>query len=162
MNNNHKGFTLVELMIVVAIIGILAIVAVPAYEKHTRKVNRSAAKDALVSFSIAMEKVMLEKQDYRLANGGDSPAAKNNEPPVPALFPSEAPLDAPTKHYNLTFTATTSDTFTVRATPKGGSPMNGDGFLELDSTGRKAWDRNNNSQVEVPDELCWKVINNKC
>ena len=55
MKNVQKGFTLIELMIVVAIIGILAAVAIPAYSNYTKKAKFTEVTQATQAVKIAVE-----------------------------------------------------------------------------------------------------------
>ncbi|OGS93263.1 MAG: pilus assembly protein [Gallionellales bacterium GWA2_59_43] len=55
MKNVQKGFTLIELMIVVAIIGILAAVAIPAYSNYTKKAKFTEVTQATQAIKIAIE-----------------------------------------------------------------------------------------------------------
>lgn len=59
----QKGFTLIELMIVVAIIGILASIALPAYQNYIAKSQVTAAYSELASIKTAIEQAILEGED---------------------------------------------------------------------------------------------------
>ncbi|MFV8784180.1 type IV pilin protein [Microbulbifer sp. SA54] len=132
--SKNKGFTLIELMIVVAIVAILAAVAIPSYQNQVRSSNRADAQGALMSFAQAMERHFTENGSYEGAatGGGDTGA--------PAIFPTEAPLDGAAKHYDLAITQATASSYLLTATPKGSVQAN-DGSMTLSSSGQRLWDK---------------------
>ncbi|MCW8825645.1 MAG: prepilin-type N-terminal cleavage/methylation domain-containing protein [Gammaproteobacteria bacterium] len=138
----NAGFTLVELMIVVAIIGILSAVAYPSYVKNIEGSRANDAQGGLVSFANALEKRYARQNTFlgNAAGGADTGAPDAN------LFPSELPIDGDRKYYDLTIAAAGVNTFTLRATPK--NAQVGTGFLELDSTGARRWDRDDSGGVD--------------
>jgi type IV pilus assembly protein PilE len=143
---NTKGFTLIELMIAVAIVGILAGIAYPSYQDSVRASRRADAKGALLGFANAMERYFTENNTYAgAATGGDTG--------TPAIFSVTSPVDGGTAYYNLTISAATARTYTLQATPI--NSQVGDGMMVISHTGVRGWDRNNDGDVVDTNENTW-------
>lgn len=143
-----RGFTLLEVIVAVAIVAILAAIAYPSYQSSVRKSRRSDAEGALVGLSNAMERQFTVNSTYagNAAGGADTGA--------PTIYPPQSPIDGSTKYYGLTINAATASSYTLRATPIGGQV--GDGYLELDNTGARRWDKNNDGDTADTGETNWE------
>ena len=64
VKKNEKGFTLIELMIVIAIIGILAAIAIPQFSKYRQRSYNAAAADDLRNASTAQEAYYVDEDMY--------------------------------------------------------------------------------------------------
>ncbi|HEY6721273.1 MAG TPA: type IV pilin protein, partial [Burkholderiales bacterium] len=64
MEHQQRGFTLIELMIVVAVIAILAGIAYPSYTSYVRRGNRSAAEQLMLTISNREEQYLLDARQY--------------------------------------------------------------------------------------------------
>jgi type IV pilus assembly protein PilE len=122
---SSRGFTLIELMIAVAILAILAAIAFPAYQSQMRKANRAAAQGVMMDAANKQQLYLSSRREYAstLADLGVT-----------------TPTDV-ARWYTITVAAdnaATPPTFTVTGTPKDAQVA--DGVLTLDSIGTRKRD----------------------
>lgn len=121
----QRAFTLIELMITVAVIAILAAVAYPSYTQHLIKGSRSAAQSYLLELA--------QRQQLQLMT------ARRYESNVTSLMGGSTPPEVD-KYYTISVAVTAAPpTFTLTAAPKAGSRQAGDGDLTIDQTGQRLW-----------------------
>lgn len=104
MNTREKGFTLIELMIVIAIVGILAAIAIPKYQAHVRNADEKAMLVALQEQVAAMQRWKVKNKTYAGAMLDDGATALCNTTGVTFTYPKtgatlysmECTLDADT------------------------------------------------------------------
>lgn len=110
--NAAGGFTLIELMIAVVVVGILAAIAYPSYIEQVRKSRRADAKAALLTAAQTMERYYTENNSY-------AGAAAN--PSDGGIIPDHAPVDRPhaDRTYDISFSQRTATGFTIQATRTG-------------------------------------------
>ncbi len=139
--DSQRGFTLVEVMIVLVIVSIVTAFSYASYQHNIHKVRRTDAQTTLVSFSAAMERHYIAKGSYLDADDGNPADALGFLVPDAAVFESEAPLDGSVKYYDLRISALTATAYTLHAIPKGS--QSSDGKMKVGSTGERVWDNAN-------------------
>lgn len=132
LRTRSSGFTLIEVMIVVAIVAILAAIAYPAYTDQMRKTRRADAKAALMELSQGAERFYTQNGTYY---------------GYAAVMPyNESPRDSGSKFYDLRFNSN-DQSFILSAAPKNGQDDDPCGTLTINQIGAKDSDDTN--------ENCW-------
>lgn len=125
------GFTLIELMIVVAVVAILAAVAYPSYTKHVQEARRSAAQQMMLSAANQEAQYIVNVRQYT-----NSFTAMNFK--ADGWDCTTTATKCSNNYYDVSISVNNSATppsYTITATPKGSQAQ--DGSLTLDSTGAK-------------------------
>jgi len=145
MKRGQRGITLIELMIVVAVIGILTAIAVPTYRQYVVRSNRADAKTALLQTAAALERCYTNSTPYTY-NGTTCTTAGTG-----VVFP----ITTEAGTYVITHSgARAAQTYTLIATPQGGQAT-GDGecaVFQLTNTGAQTV----TGTASATPQRCWR------
>lgn len=132
LHKNTRGFTLIELMIVVAIAAILAAIAYPAYNDSVRKSRRADAISVLTEAQNHLERFYTENGRYDQDTGGTAYTLPTGM--------SSSPRNSSTTFYTIVANTTTDPNgqeFTLTATAQGDQTNDACGNLTLNHAGLK-------------------------
>lgn len=144
-SRRRRGFTLIELMVTLAIAGLLAGLALPTYRGHVRRVHRSEAIEALLALAAAQERHRLQHDRYAAAlDAGD------DEDPERLSLASRSAGG----HYRLALADADEFSFTATATAAGTQADDHDcRVLSIDASGAR---RASNAEGLATDARCWR------
>lgn len=135
-----QGFTLIELMIVVAVIGILSAIVYPSYTEYIRRGHRADARAGLLQAQQWLERAATATGQY----------------PTAALPAALTWASDTSKRYTIATTSATSTSYTLTATPKSPGPQASDkcGTYTLSNTGLRGANGKTSGQSGYDTE-CW-------
>jgi type IV pilus assembly protein PilE len=134
----QQGFTLMEVLVVVAIVGIIAAVALPKYQENVNTQKRVALQAFLIQVAQKLENYKVANNDYGAGNTAYGNALLN-----PAIYGKLTYPPTGATQYNLTISpagganAATSTAWEIDATPAGGAASNG--VVKLNDQGWRCW-----------------------
>jgi type IV pilus assembly protein PilE len=143
LSRKTAGFTLIELMIVVAVIGILAAIVYPSYQAYVRRANRSAVEQLMMKIASKEEQYLLDARAYTATLTG-TPSL--NLGTTEDTYTCTATQCTNTRYtVAVTFSAGPPPSYTITATAVGPQAVDTAKTLTLDNLGTKKYtDQSNN------------------
>lgn len=152
----QRGFTLIELMIVVVVIGVLASIGYPSYAEYVAKSRRAAMASSLLQGQQWMERFYTENFSYHQVRGSE---ATSSDLFPAALKQSPAPGEGGVQYsIAITVNAKNPEIFELRASRTGNMANDRCGDYIVDQYGRKflEYDKNKFSTLQQAMAYCWK------
>jgi type IV pilus assembly protein PilE len=134
----QQGFTLIELMITVAVIAILAAIALPQYNEYIQRSHRANARAALLQANQWMERAATARGTY----------------PVDAEIPAGI-LQVEGGRYAIATNSTTRATFTFTATPTAAQAADRCGAFLIDQAGTRTQGTTTLVATPLTSNECW-------
>ncbi|HEY8878147.1 MAG TPA: type IV pilin protein [Roseateles sp.] len=149
----HRGFTMIELMIVVAIVGILAAVAVPQYKDYVRRGSLPEAFSQLADYRVKMEQYYQDNRNYGTTSCADVTGGPS--------WSNFTPTSAPNFTYSCSLGSGTSagQNYTITATGRTGKASAGHVFT-IDQS--NAQTTTSFKGATVTGKSCWLVKGSEC
>jgi type IV pilus assembly protein PilE len=160
-SRSQPGFTIIELLAAVVIVGILVALALPSYRETVARSRRADARVALGGLAVAMERFYTGLTTAQVTTSGYALAVGASNAPLASVFASAVPIDGSAtspKFYNLLITDASTTAFTLQAVPTGRQAGDRCGTFTLTSTGVRALIINQSpiapTDARVAD--CWR------
>lgn len=145
--NSTRGFTLIEVMITVAIVGILAAIAYPSYQSYILRSHRSEGMALLSEAAARMERYYAQNSTYATATlsklGLTSTA-------------NATTVNSANGYYSLTLGTLTATSYSLSAAPQNAQRSDSCGTLTLDSTGLKGAANTTATANAATVSNCWR------
>jgi type IV pilus assembly protein PilE len=143
-----RGFTLIEIMIVVAILAILTAIAYPTYIDYVRKTKRAEVKAELLDLASKLQRYKIAHFSFLQING--EPIGLENIGEVADLkFPRSGPA-----LYQIELSDVTANTWILSASPIDNTSQQLDGGLSLNHRGEKCWVKGQ-KKCDASNETHW-------
>ena len=148
---HQRGFTLVEIMVVLAIVMTIAAIAMPSYTENINRSKRAEAKAQLLEAAQYMQRFYSQNDSYAQNRAGNAVAIPDTLARVPRT------AAAGSQNYTIGFAtpAPTTATFTLQAAPRAGGSMASDkcGTFTLTQAGQRGVAGN---AAGTTADSCWK------
>ena len=145
-----SGFSLVELLAALAILAVIATLAVPLYTSYSQRAFRAEAQGDLLACALGMERWAGAGFTYEGAadTDGDGSGDADSGPVAATICKARSVRQG---RYAISVEGS-GGSFRLTARPDPLGPMSTDGFLELDDSGNRRWDRDDNGVIGTGED----------